>query len=198
MCSSDLARPGDPVRRQGGADRPGQPRQGSAVLLRRPAKAVGLSGSSPRAAARPVGRVTRVVGPPTGATRDAGQASRGGVAGRDRPFPLRPEELSRGRRRMTSLAAGDLAPIVAAAIAAANPERLVLHRFGCRGDELLLDGAAWEIPVRLTGRLLVVGGGKAAAGVAAAIETLAVTAGDRKSTRLNSRHSSVSRMPSSA
>lgn len=78
---------------------------------------------------------------------------------------------------MTPAAVADLGPIVAAAIAAASPERLVLQRFRCRGDELLFDGTPWQIPVRLTGRLLVVGGGKAAAGVAAAVETLAASTG---------------------
>ena len=59
-----------------------------------------------------------------------------------------------------------------AAIDAVKPESLLPQRLACRDGELLLDGTACaEIP-RRGGRIVVVGGGKAAAGLAAAVERL--------------------------
>ena len=59
-----------------------------------------------------------------------------------------------------------------AAIDAVKPESLLPRRLACRDGELLLDGTACaEIP-RRGGRIAVVGGGKAAAGLAAAVERL--------------------------
>ncbi len=59
-----------------------------------------------------------------------------------------------------------------AAINAVKPESLLPERLACRDGELLLDGTACaEIP-RPGGRIVVVGGGKAAAGLAAAVERL--------------------------
>jgi glycerate 2-kinase len=81
---------------------------------------------------------------------------------------------------MTATARADLAHVVEAAIAAVKPERLVPGRIACRGGELLLDGAAFPEAVSLGGRIVVIGGGKAAAGMAAAVEVVlapAVAAG---------------------
>lgn len=81
---------------------------------------------------------------------------------------------------MTATARADLATIVEAAIAAVRPERLVPERIACRGGELLLDGVAFPERVSLGGRIVVIGGGKAAAGMAAAVEAVlapAVAAG---------------------
>jgi hypothetical protein len=82
------ARPRPPLRREGGADRPGQPRQGSALPVRRTRAAtrlsiraspravylLGLSAGAPRAAPR--------------APRDARQAPRGGSTRRNRSFQV--------------------------------------------------------------------------------------------------------------
>ena len=71
---------------------------------------------------------------------------------------------------MTTTARADLAEVVRAAIAAVKPETLVPRRIEIRGDELLLDRAPFPEAVRLSGRIVVIGGGKAAAGMAAAVE----------------------------
>jgi len=73
---------------------------------------------------------------------------------------------------MTRPTRTDLDQIVAAAITAASPDQLVSRRIEYRDGQVLLDGAAWDAPVPPAGRVLVVGGGKAAADVAAAVETV--------------------------
>jgi glycerate 2-kinase len=70
----------------------------------------------------------------------------------------------------------DAAAIRAAAVAAVQPQALVARRLMIRADELLLDGRP-IVPLGDTGRIVVVGGGKAAAGMAAAMERLLLTAG---------------------
>jgi glycerate 2-kinase len=70
----------------------------------------------------------------------------------------------------------DAAAIRAAAVAAVQPQALVVRRLMIRAGELLLDGRAL-VPLGDTGRIVVVGGGKAAAGMAAAVERLLLTAG---------------------
>lgn len=73
----------------------------------------------------------------------------------------------------------DAAAIRTAAIAAVQPLALVAGRLSVRGGELLLDGRSLVPPLSLgdTGRIVIVGGGKAAAGMAVAVERLLVTAG---------------------
>jgi len=73
---------------------------------------------------------------------------------------------------MTAPLRADAAHVTEAAIAAVRPETLLPRRLAWRGGELLLDGRPFSTPVRPTGRIAVVGGGKAAAGMAAALETL--------------------------
>lgn len=70
----------------------------------------------------------------------------------------------------------DAAHLVEAAIAAVRPEALVPRRLSVEAGELVLDGRSFPVPVRLGGRGAIVGGGKAAAGVAAALETLFASA----------------------
>ncbi len=71
------------------------------------------------------------------------------------------------------------AAIRAAAIAAVQPLPLVAGRLSVCDGELLLDGRSLVPPLPLgdTGRIVVTGGGKAAAGMAAAVERLLLTAG---------------------
>jgi glycerate-2-kinase len=73
----------------------------------------------------------------------------------------------------------DAAAIRTAVIAAVQPLTLVAGRLSVRDGELLLDGRSLVPPLPLgdTGRIVVVGGGKAAAGMAAAVERLLRTAG---------------------
>ena len=73
---------------------------------------------------------------------------------------------------MTATVRADLAHIVEAAIAAVRPETLVPRRIESRGGALLLDGAPFAEAVSLGGRIVVVGAGKAAAGMAAAVEAV--------------------------
>ncbi|MBM4009799.1 MAG: DUF4147 domain-containing protein [Planctomycetes bacterium] len=61
------------------------------------------------------------------------------------------------------------AQVTEAAIAAVRPEALLPRRLSWRAGELLLDGRSFAAPVRPTGRIVAVGGGKAAAGMAAAL-----------------------------
>jgi hydroxypyruvate reductase len=67
---------------------------------------------------------------------------------------------------------GDLAQVADAAIDAVRPEVLLPRRLAWRSGELLIDGRPFAAPVRPTGRIVVVGGGKAGAGMAAALEKL--------------------------
>ena len=64
-----------------------------------------------------------------------------------------------------------------AAFAAVAPERLVTERLTMEGDQLLLDRAPLDPPVHLghARRMVVVGGGKAAAGLATGLEQLLPT-----------------------
>jgi glycerate 2-kinase len=73
----------------------------------------------------------------------------------------------------------DAAAIRTAVIAAVQPLTLVAGRLSVRDGELLLDGRSLVPPLPLgdTGRIVVVGGGKAAAGMAAAVERLLRAAG---------------------
>ena len=64
------------------------------------------------------------------------------------------------------------AHVIDAAIEAVRPETLLPQRLAWRSGELLLDGRPFAESVRPTGRIVVVGGGKAAAGMAAAVEVL--------------------------
>ncbi|MFM7205925.1 MAG: DUF4147 domain-containing protein [Planctomycetaceae bacterium] len=73
---------------------------------------------------------------------------------------------------MTDAALLDLESIAAAAIAAVRPEDLVPRRLGCHGGRLLLDGGGFVEPASTGGRIAIVGGGKAAAGIAAALEAV--------------------------
>jgi glycerate-2-kinase len=77
---------------------------------------------------------------------------------------------------MTVSVRAEMAHLVEAAIAAVRPEALVPRRIECRGGELLLDQAPFAEAVRLAGRIVVIGGGKAAAGMAAAVEAVLVPA----------------------
>ena len=70
----------------------------------------------------------------------------------------------------------DVDRIRMAAIDAVRPEALLPTRLALTGSELLLDGSSFSPPVALRSRVVVVGGGKAAAGVAAEIERLLVPA----------------------
>jgi glycerate-2-kinase len=73
----------------------------------------------------------------------------------------------------------DAAAIRMAALAAVQPGTLVRSRLSVSANQLLLDGRPLVPPLPLggTGRIAVVGGGKAAAGMAAAVERLLVAAG---------------------
>jgi hydroxypyruvate reductase len=66
----------------------------------------------------------------------------------------------------------DAAHLIDAAIEAVRPETLLPQRLAWRSGELLLDGVVVAEAVRPAGRTVVVGGGKAAAGMAAAVEVL--------------------------
>jgi hydroxypyruvate reductase len=66
----------------------------------------------------------------------------------------------------------DAVSIREAAIDAVRPEVLVPRRLTLAGDRVLLDGGGFDPAVTIGGRTVVVGGGKAAAGMAAAIERL--------------------------
>ena len=74
---------------------------------------------------------------------------------------------------MMTAAAGlrdDLAAVRDVAIAAVRPERLVADRLAMVAGELLLDGRSLSPPLRVgQGRIAIVGGGKAAAGMAAGL-----------------------------
>jgi hydroxypyruvate reductase len=74
----------------------------------------------------------------------------------------------------------DMGRVIAAAIDAVRPERLVPRRFSLCDGELLFDGVSLAVPLRLTehGRVVVVGGGKAAAGMAAGFAEVLGTVGD--------------------
>jgi len=69
---------------------------------------------------------------------------------------------------------GDMEAVWSAAIGAVRPEGLVASRLSVEHGEVLFDGRPLDPPLSLgrLGRILVVGGGKAAAGVAAAVEVL--------------------------
>ncbi len=73
----------------------------------------------------------------------------------------------------------DALAIVAAAIEGVRPERLVARRLGIAAGELLVDGRSLAAPLRVpaAGRIAVVGGGKAAAGLAAGLAMLLEDAG---------------------
>jgi glycerate 2-kinase len=71
---------------------------------------------------------------------------------------------------MTIPLRADMATVIDAAIEAVRPETLLPRRLAWRSGELLLDGRTFAVPVRPTGRIVVVGGGKAGAGMAAAVE----------------------------
>ena len=75
---------------------------------------------------------------------------------------------------MTALVRAEMAHLVDVTIDAVRPEKLVPRRIDCRGGELLLDQAPFAEAVRLCGRIVVIGGGKAAAGMAAAVEAVLV------------------------
>jgi hydroxypyruvate reductase len=77
---------------------------------------------------------------------------------------------------MTASIRAEMAHLVEAAIAAVRPEALVPHRLAAARGELLLDGQAFPVAARLGGRVVVVGGGKAAAGMAAAVEAVLASA----------------------
>lgn len=68
----------------------------------------------------------------------------------------------------------DAAAIWQAAIAAVQPERMIAARLAIEGGELLVGGRPLDPPLHLdqAGRIVVVGAGKAAAGMAAGVETL--------------------------
>jgi glycerate 2-kinase len=72
----------------------------------------------------------------------------------------------------------DAAAIREAAVDAVRPERLVARRLVVTGDRLLVDGMSLELPSSSGGgRIAVVGGGKAAAGMAAGLADLLSRAG---------------------
>lgn len=73
---------------------------------------------------------------------------------------------------MTRALRAAAAHLTDAAIAAVRPETLLPRRLAWQHGELLLDGRPFSVPVRPTGRIAVVGGGKAAAGMAAALEPI--------------------------
>jgi glycerate 2-kinase len=66
----------------------------------------------------------------------------------------------------------DADAIRTAALAAVDPAGLVAARLACTGAELLVDGRPCDVPLDLdaAGRIVVVGSGKAAAGLAAGVE----------------------------
>jgi glycerate 2-kinase len=79
---------------------------------------------------------------------------------------------------------GDAVSIRTAAVDAVRPESLVPRRLSLSGDALLLDGRPFDPAATIGGRTVVVGGGKAAAGMALAIEQLlapAIAVGHRLS-----------------
>jgi glycerate 2-kinase len=80
---------------------------------------------------------------------------------------------------------GDLARGFSAAIDAVRPESLVAARLSLQDGELRFDGRPLDPPVCLDriGRIVVVGGGKAAAGMAAAIESLLSAGSEDAATR---------------
>jgi hydroxypyruvate reductase len=69
--------------------------------------------------------------------------------------------------------------VMEAALQAVHPARLVARRLSVVDGELLLDGVSLSAPLRLNdqGRVVVVGGGKAAAGMAAGLADVLSTAG---------------------
>jgi hydroxypyruvate reductase len=72
----------------------------------------------------------------------------------------------------------DAIAIQTAAIASVRPESLVARRLAVAAGELVLDGRSLTPAIRIdAGRIAVVGGGKAAAGMAAALESLVAPAG---------------------
>lgn len=71
-----------------------------------------------------------------------------------------------------SILRGDAAFMRQAVISAVRPESLVSARLSCPGRELLLDGLPLDPPAITTGRVMVVGGGKAAAAMAVAVERM--------------------------
>jgi len=71
---------------------------------------------------------------------------------------------------MTAAVRADLVQVAEAAIDAARPEVLLPRRLAWRSGELLIDGRPFAVPVRPSGRIVAVGGGKAGAGMAAALE----------------------------
>jgi len=77
---------------------------------------------------------------------------------------------------MTASIRAEMAHLVEAAIAAVRPEALVPRRIECRSGELLLDQVPFPEAVSLAGRIVVIGGGKAAAGMAAAVEAVLASA----------------------
>lgn len=79
---------------------------------------------------------------------------------------------------MTASIRVEMTHLVDAAISAVRPEMLVPRRIECRGGELLLDRAPFPEAVRLDGRIVVIGAGKAAAGMAAAVEAVLTPAID--------------------
>lgn len=66
----------------------------------------------------------------------------------------------------------DVDRIRSAAVEAVRPGPLVARRLAVSGGQLVLDGRPFSPPAALRGRVAVVGGGKAAAGVAVAVERL--------------------------
>ncbi len=72
----------------------------------------------------------------------------------------------------------DAAAIGEAAIAAVRPERLLASKLGVSGDRLLVAGMPLAAPpMSAGGRVVIVGGGKAAAGLAAGVAGLLAAAG---------------------
>jgi glycerate 2-kinase len=72
----------------------------------------------------------------------------------------------------------DFAAICDAAIASVQPERLVADRIAVVAGELLIDGRPLEVPLAVGGgRIAIVGGGKAAAGLAAGLAEVLTGAG---------------------
>ena len=72
----------------------------------------------------------------------------------------------------------DLAAVRDAAIAAVRPEQLVADRLAMVAGELLLDGRSLDPPLTVDrGRIAIVGGGKAAAGMAAGLEDVLAAGG---------------------
>jgi glycerate 2-kinase len=72
----------------------------------------------------------------------------------------------------------DFAAICDAAIVSVQPERLVADRIAVVAGELLIDGRPLEVPLAVGGgRIAIVGGGKAAAGLAAGLTEVLTGAG---------------------